>query len=948
MKKRLLSMILIVCMILPQIQLTASAASKNFNDEDVTWLGTENEYKKTLKAMFDHGLRKAPVGDAAKDGSLSNIKYGLVDSTGKFAVEPIYDKIEAYYISAKEDSSLDQPLRETIFVDGYVQAVRDGKMGLLDTKGKEVIPCQYHAVGLPVEGISRIIKKTGDKYYLGYWNFEKGKEIVKPKYPVSGSDATAQGTPANYEPLSRSAEWDIADDRSDYYKNIGSNRISVQYDFNGGYALVPTGKVETVDLSKGVSNPNPSKSYAYLIYAQVIDKNGKEILSGGPYPYRYNGIYPQAGPYMIYHQVKKEKLTLKRDGGTISFSKYLAAGVVGNKGVVIKAQYHGGIRGNSATGWYPADANMQIVPEYNLFITAKDVSGGKKEGGARVGVINIKNKAVLPFEFDYEFGPKYDSVNKAFVAGNIYKMNGSKIPKSENAVVDQMTSETVIGNGYFHIQDKKGNYTGVVSIKTGKAYTHMNLNSPYTLNWWEAFSKVSVDDTLWVTQTDKKGNRKWGLVNLQGKVLLPFEYDYAVTDQWTRAKNGYALVKQNGKCGIVNTKGKVLLPCKYWIINEDGDYFVAADDSSGSALYGLFDLKTGKMLIPCSYYSIGAIIEGTFAAKLGPSLYALVNDKGEVITPSYLTFSASGRGLFYNVNYDYVGPDGKIVFPRNASVGMYNGKRVYYGEDLTIVVKDGRVGYMNASRLARGGKLPTTPLTKYEPSPYNSTLKYRLIQYPGKQVYKIGEPFEIKGFILHSEDIDGTRKVLDNSKVHFLVSNTVKVTDGYKFTAAGIKKMECYYDGVKTDVSFEVMVLDTAATGDLLDNGTYTIGVYGKYLKIVNGYIELWDTEPADKFTVKLINYDKDRGPKYVIMTEGGQYLAQGSSKDGDQLIVSNTAHAWRINKYSKFCTIRDYGKQQLAVNASGQKSSNGTKIIVWSHTGSAPENAKLTFTPVK
>lgn len=750
--------------------------------------------------------------------------------------------------------------------------------------------------------------------------------------------------------LSRSAEWSYADEKSDFYKTASSNRVAVQYDFNGGYALVPTGKIEYIDLSKGTSaNANKNETSAYLIYAQVIDTSGKEILSGGPYPYRYNGIYPQSGPYMIYHQLKKEKLTLKRSTGSVTYNQYLVAGVVGKKGVVIKAQYHGGIRGNSATGWYPADANMQIIPEYNLFITAKDVSNGKKEGGARVGVVNVKNKAVVPFESSYEFGPTYDAENKIIIAGDIYKMDGTRIAKSEYALYDEMTYQLVIGNGYFNIRDKDGNYTGVVSTKTGKAYTNKNLFSPKGGYWYNAISKVSADETLWVTQVDKKGNRKWGLVNLQGKIVLPFEYETVSSDAWTRAKKGYAHVKKNGKWGIVNTKGRVLLQCKYWLISEAGDYFIACDDTSGTGLYGVFDFKSGKNLIPCSYPSIGGEIKGTFVVGLAPSLVALMNDKGEKVSSNYLTFSASGRGLFYNANADYVGPDGKIVFPRNATVGMYNGKKVYYGDDLTIVVKDGKVGYINASRLAREGKgLPTTPLVKFESAPLNSELKYRLVLNPSKLVYTIGEPFEISGFILHSEDVDGTRKVLDNSKVYFLVSNKVKVDDGYKFTAAGTKKMECYYDGVKTGVSFEVKVLDTAVTGDLLENGTYTIGVYGKYLKIVKNYIELWDTEPADKFTVKLINYDKDRGPKYVIMTEDGRYLAQGSSKDGDQLVITNTPHAWRINKYSKFCTIRDYGKQKLTVNASGQQSSNGTKIIVWSHTGSAPENAKLTFTPVK
>lgn len=950
MRKRLLSIMLLLCMtltqILPQFAVSASAAAKYFNDEDVTWIGKEKEFTKTLKSMFDHGLRLVPVGDRQTDGSLTNVKYGLVDSSGRFAAEPVYDEIKAYYIPTKEESN--EPLIETIFVDGYVQAVKKGKMGLLDSTGKEVIPCQYDAVGLPVEGISRIIKKSGSKYYLGYWNLKKGKEIVKPnKYPVSGSDATAEGTPANYEALSRSAEWEYGDDKSDYYKNIGSNRIAVQYDFNGGYALVPTGKTEYVDLSKGQANYNPRQCDAYLIYAQVIDSNGKEILAGGPYPYRYNGIYPQSGPYMVYHQLKKEKLSLNKGGGSITFNQYLVAGVVGKKGVVIKAQYHAGIRGNSATGWYPADANMQIISDQNLFIVAKDVSGGKKEAGARRGVVNVNNKTVIPFQMDYEFGLDYDSVNKIFTADYFYKPDGSKIPKSDKAIYDEQTFKAIMDNGYFHLYDK-GKHVGVVSIKTGKAYTHKNLTTSYTFDWWNYFSTVSVNDTMWMTQADKAGNRKWGLVNLQGKIILPFEYEKVFTDQWGKAKDGYAVVVKNGRQGLVDTKGKVLVPCKYWSVGIVGDYYLVADDPGGKAIYGLIERKTGKTTIPISNPGFGAVIENTFVVKAGESLYTLMSVKGDVLSSYYLNINGAGRGLFYNSNHDYMGPDGKIVFPRSATVVQYNGERIYLDNDLTIVVKDGKVGYINASRLARNGKIPKGTSFKFEPSPMNSELKYYPVQYPDKRVYKIGEAFNIKGFILHSEDVDGTRELLDHSKIHFMVSGNVKVTDGYKFTTAGIKSLSCYYDGNYTGVSFEVMVLDPAKTGDLLENGTYTISVNGKYLKIVNGYIELWDTKPADKFTVKLVNYSDDRGPQYVIMTEDGGYLAQPSSSQGDQLVIRSYPHAWRINKYSKFATIRDYGKQQMLVNASGASSSNGTKITIWPYTGSAPEHAKLTFTPVK
>lgn len=938
MRKTLTCLFLILCMTFSQIPQefinTASAAEKLYNDKDVTWIGTKKEYNKTLESMFDHGLRKVPVGDIQANGSLKNVKYGLVDISGKFAAEPVYDEIKAYYATAGDFYY--EPTKETIFVDGYVQAVRNGKMGLLDSTGKEVIPCQYYAVGLPAEGISRIIKKSGNKYYLGYWSLKKGKEIVKPnKYPVSGSDATAQGTPVNYGPLSQSFTNN---------KSNSAERVPVKYDFNGGYALVPTGKTENVELSKSKSKIDPDKTKAMLIYAQIIDTNGKQILSGGPYPYRDNGIYPQYGPYMIFHQLKKEKLTLKSNSGTITFNQYLAAGVAGKKGVVIKAQYHGGIRGNNTIGWYLADANMQIIPEFNLFIAAKDVSKGKKEDSAKIGVIDIHNKTIIPFTFDYEYGLKYDSENKVFIGGNICKADGSVIPKSESAIFDKTTSMAVIANGYFHLQDDEGNHTGVVSIKTGELYTGDNLFSAYAVNWQDAFSKVSTDGTLWVTKVNDSGQRKWGLVDLKGNIILPFEYDRVITDQWTR-ENGYAIIAMNGKYGLADTKGTILLPCEYFSFKEAGDYFIVR--AYDKAKYGLFDRKTGKMVIPVACDRISDVcINGTFTVTQSPSLEVLMDTSGKVLTDSYIVFEAySGiPGLFYNANMDYVGPDGRIVFPRDAKVGLYKGKRVYYGDDLTIVVKSNKVGYINASRLKRKNKkLPATSLVKLTPSPMNNKTKYYMVQYPYKLVYKIGEPFEIKDFILHSEDINGVRKVLDNSKVYFMADKT-RITDGYIFKEEGNITLECYYDGTKIGDRFEVMVLDPEKNGDLLDNGSYTISVNGKYLKNVYDDVELWDTEPADEFIVKLVNYKEKYGPLYFIMTKDGRYLALTSDREGGRLIVSDAPQAWRINKYSKYCTVKEYSNQNMIVNAAEQ----GNGIIISYHKGSTPDNAKLIFTPVK
>lgn len=916
MKKRLSCILLMLCMmltILPTTALADTNSNTNYYDEDVTWLGTTTEYQKTLKVFFDSGLRKVEV----------NGKYGLVDKNGAFAAQPSYDEIEAYYLhkERKETKTTNQNKKtESIFVDGYVQATRNGKMGLLDSKGKEVIPCNYDAVGLPSEGISRIFKKANGKTYLGYWNLAQGKEIVAPnKYVL----------PSGYEYLGDPQGGTI---EGFYMPDIGEGRIAVVFDFYGGYALVPTGK--EVKVTEECTDESDSRKRT-LVYAQIVDKNGKEVLKGGPYPFNINPAitkdYPQAGAYMVYDQLSTKRLRMKMDtGDEIIYNSHLESGIVGPKGILVPAQYHGGVWGNSAIGWYPPGAQIQIIPELSLAITNKCGYDGFKEAAAKKGVINFSNKVIIPFgSLDFL---EYDSDSKVFygaVFEPVYKPDGKKIPATTGR------ADLLLNNGYVIICDYAENgdiksIKGVTSVKTGKSYTHENLKgSESTL--------VSAKDTLWV----KKGS-KWGLVNVNGKLIIPFEYEEINHDAWLNTTSPYATVKKNGKWGMVDTTGKVLLECSYKSITsgEDG-YFNIQDYTTGK--YGIYNYNTFKISTPCSlpgtingstFLELGwGGIGGTVPTNVGNSLNALFNmDTGKQVTDTYLVMKPLNRGLFYNTYNDYFGPDGRIVFNRAENSSEY-----------TLVVKDGKVGSINASRLKAGGKLPTSTYVKPVPEPINT--RGFLIAYPENRVYMVGDGFDIKGLIVHYQDENGVRSIVDNSKLKFFTSGTVELTQGRAFTSGGIKTVEVQYNGKKVD-TFEVNVIPKEA-GDILQPGDYYMQILGKYIYPVNAngtlWLELSDNKPDKPFTLNLVNYSKDRGPAYTISYDGIN-IGQPSSKDGAQLQTAALTHIWRINKYKSFCTIRDYGNQKLIVNASGEKNANGTKVIVWSKTGSAPEHAKIKF----
>jgi hypothetical protein len=690
----------------------SATAAQNYLEEDVTWIGTTEEYKKTLAAFFDHGLRLVPVGTISESNAFITGKYGLVDSSGRWAAPPVYDEIRAIYWVDHSQWGTGAPASnypsEHIFVDGYVQATRNGKMGLLDSTGKEVIPCEYTAVGLPVEGVCRLIQKVGNRYYMGYWNLELGREIVKPNKYIADYDSSPEGTPIRY---------------GSYYKPASENRVVCMFDFNGGYALVLYDRTETLVANGWFGNSpgkidksrDPDTDYSYTtVYAQLIDKNGNEVLPQA-YPIYENslllyGTYPQNGPYMVYQAVSDKPVSVQSDqGGTWAvFDKHLEEGVVGKEGIVIPAQYWG--------GW----------------------TAGLRRPGM------------------WRFAPSPFGGETA-----LYTEEGIIVVQYCDYTVSEMS-----GNGI-----------------TAKSKT---------INFKGKDISAEPPTGTPAKEVDPDGNMR--------------QMDY-----------GSGIIS-----GVQAKK----------------------DDSGATAL---FDVASGKRLTDYEY-----------------------------------SLRSTGRGLFHTSFGDYYGPDGKIVFPRaatmTATINNPNAREQYVGEDLTLVVRDGKVGYVNASRLARDGRLPTTP--RFIPSP------------PEKPNWR--------------------------SWIETPAPKTVSVPEGV----------------------------------DLLADGSYYMQILGKYVVLVetafNEYsARLSDTKPEYPFVIKLASYDDERGPAYDITYNGG--ATWNVSKDGESFKfgkggVDSTTPKWKISKYATFCTIRKYSNQALAVNASGAKSDEGTKVTVWTYKGSAPEHAKINF----
>ncbi|NCB64156.1 MAG: Ig domain-containing protein, partial [Clostridia bacterium] len=140
------------------------------------------------------------------------------------------------------------------------------------------------------------------------------------------------------------------------------------------------------------------------------------------------------------------------------------------------------------------------------------------------------------------------------------------------------------------------------------------------------------------------------------------------------------------------------------------------------------------------------------------------------------------------------------------------------------------------------------------------------------------------------------------------------------------------------DKAMEIVGGTTPASN--LSDGTYTMTCLGKYFRVNSGKLELRDTTPAQSFTV----INKSGGYAY-IQTSDGKYLTLSSTTQGTQVTTGSTAYPWLIlNQSGSAYAIYPYNAADQVINANGEKSDNGTKIIIWPGSGSE-KHALITMT---
>jgi hypothetical protein len=425
------------------------------------------------------------------------------------------------------------------FENGFSVVRKDGKRGLIDKSGKEVVPCIYDNY---LYGFKCGLMKVNKNGKCGYVN-EKGEEVI----------------PLIYEGESSC---------SDFFNNIAVVKLSHYY-LQGEYGCINTkGKLIVSPNYDRIDDHSDEGLIEYSLNGKsgMIDTLGNQVVSN---------IYESIGlgwdtfveGFAIVTKNGKKGYINKKGKELIEciyedacdFSDSLAAvkfngkwGFINYKGKLeIQFQYDSE---NSAHSnfFFSGGFSRVMVNGNSIFI---DKSGNKvsdcpyshienfKDGMAAVckgnpywdgkwGFVNDKLELIVPCIYSTIFNP---AVRNA--AYSPYFDNGIAIIATDNCLTDAFG-----GTSYYSFIDKSGKQM---------------------ISWTKNWPGPRFEEGLAAIERDGK----WGFVDKLGRLVIPCVYDdlarYCEESVVGGFSEGLVAAKKNGKWGFIDISGKIAIPFIY-------------------------------------------------------------------------------------------------------------------------------------------------------------------------------------------------------------------------------------------------------------------------------------------------------------------------------------------------------------------------------------------------
>lgn len=469
---------------------------------------TDNSLDKIMKtrgydvvSAFDTVWKKPVLiyAEYVKDG-----KFGIIDHTGKEITKPIYDEIVG----------LNRRITPNLFAyPAHYTVKENGKYGMITRAGKVLIPSVHKYLYYRTKDSLVEVTEEGEEYTMNL----KGKRVkAKPEYEEQQPQYDRRPDKVLSPDGKTYKLYDAYRQKESVVPNLGevvqnlvdavvfkdANGKQGLYHVNQKKLVLPFEYEEIKYGFKGYFMAKKDKKWG------LMDSIGQVKI---PLQYEYIGL-TSAGlsgyadkKYTLYSQ-NGEKLS------DLSFDKYH---YMGAKGMILSVNGKFGLMATDGRILAPFEYDDMTVPEdhdlpFSIVVTNKN---------GKLGAIDFNGKIWCE--------PKYDMI----------------LP--ESLLFSDSRSMTPVFNGYTNLPNR------FHFVQVGKFYGTVDNEFKTIIEPTYDYFLKSPDRAVMFAQK----NGKWGIIDPQGKVIIPLEYDYK-----PEYKDGNYLVSKDRKTAIVNRDGKILVP----------------------------------------------------------------------------------------------------------------------------------------------------------------------------------------------------------------------------------------------------------------------------------------------------------------------------------------------------------------------------------------------------
>lgn len=537
-------------------------------------------------------------------------KWGFIDKDSVIKIPFEYDFVNPFehqlaYVKNKGKEFYINPNNEIviegsfdkidIFSEGLASVKKDGKFGFINEKGKLIIPLIYDNVDYFRTSGLCAVTLNGKSGFID----KSGKEIIKIIYPEVHQEMFDR-----IVIVKNNRKWAFFDNhgnqlsdfiydkvfRTDYYdfsKDIFTRDQSTFFK-NGAALVLKNGKYEFLNEKikpAFVNNKFDSASVFDAFKNAIVKRNGKYgmIKPSGEFkvPFKFDFIEPYDtahGNYSEYYNARKGKIysffnkNLKKIGE--SYEPIYNNFSTDNPQISFK-----NLKGKYGVVDWQGNEKIPFVYDEALDFKRSKNCIAKKNG--KFGVISYQNKEIFPFI--------YDEINEL---------------------------------------DEVENLKNTYLLSNKKEDKIVNINGKTFLSGYQMIHPIFYDHSKFIV----KKNNKFGIADLQSKILLPIVFD-EISDWVEYGPEDRHIVKRNGKYGMVEYKTfKEKIPAIYdFVFIARDKVFVGKDEK-----YGIIDLNN-KIICPLIYdeikpsfgYGFGMSESRIFARK--GKQYLEIDEKGKVL-----------------------------------------------------------------------------------------------------------------------------------------------------------------------------------------------------------------------------------------------------------------------------------------------------------------------------